>query len=45
MEAWIGLNGTEDISFTYDPANLPHGDLDAVGPFVTGAENDIGSFG
>ena len=23
FQSWIGVNGVEDISFTYDPANLP----------------------
>ena len=23
FQAWIGVNGTEDITFAYDPANLP----------------------
>nr|BFE89125.1 hypothetical protein GCM10020093_117260 [Planobispora longispora] len=23
FQQWIGLNGTEDITYTYDPANLP----------------------
>ena len=44
MQAWIGLNGTQDISFTYDPANLPTGTA-ARRRFITGAENDDGSRG
>ena len=43
MQAWIGINGTEDITFAYDPANLP---ADPAGfPFNVGAENADGSAG
>jgi hypothetical protein len=43
MQAWIGVNGTEDITFAYDPANLP---ADPAGfPFNVGAENADGSAG
>jgi subtilisin family serine protease len=43
FQAWIGLNGTEDITFAYDPANLP---ADPAGfPFNVGAENADGSAG
>ena len=43
MQAWIGVNGTEDITFAYDPANLP---ADPAGlPFNVGAENAEGSAG
>ncbi len=44
MQAWIGLNGTQDISFTYDPANLPAG-TPLGGDLIVGAENDDGSRG
>jgi hypothetical protein len=44
FETWIGLNGTQDISFTYDPANLPN-DTGLSQPVVVGVENDDGSGG
>ncbi|HEY8547477.1 MAG TPA: S8 family serine peptidase, partial [Acidimicrobiales bacterium] len=39
FQTWIGINGTEDITFAYDPADLPdnHG-MD----FLVGAENKLG---
>jgi subtilisin family serine protease len=43
MQTWIGVNGTEDITFAYDSANLP---ADPSGfPFNVGAENAEGSAG
>jgi subtilisin family serine protease len=37
FQTWIGINGTEDNTFAYDPAHLP---ADPGGlPFVVGAEN------
>ncbi len=43
FQAWIGVNGVEDITFAYDPAALP---ADPAGfPFNVGAENDNGSAG
>jgi hypothetical protein len=39
FQVWIGLNGTEDISYTYDPENLPS---DLAWPFLVGAENQLG---
>jgi hypothetical protein len=43
FQVWIGVNGTEDITFAYDPANLP---ADPSGfPFNVGAENADGSAG
>jgi len=43
FQAWIGLNKTEDISYTYDPANLP---TQPTGQDLTvGAENINGSGG
>jgi hypothetical protein len=43
MQAWIGVNGPEDITFAYDPTNLP---ADPSGfPFNVGAENADGSAG
>lgn len=39
FQVWIGINGVEDITFAYDPANLPA----APGaPFLVGAENVLG---
>jgi subtilisin family serine protease len=42
FQAWIGVNGTEDITFAYDPVNLP---ADPGFPFNVGAENAEGSAG
>jgi subtilisin family serine protease len=43
FQLWIGLNGSEDISFAYDPANLP---ADPNGQtLVVGVENSDGSGG
>jgi subtilisin family serine protease len=43
FQTWIGVNGTEDVTFAYDPANLP---ADPAGqPFNVGAENVDGSAG
>ncbi|MGH8774673.1 MAG: S8 family serine peptidase [Jiangellaceae bacterium] len=40
LQTWIGINGTQDISYAYDPANLPG---DPFGqPFLVGAENIAG---
>jgi hypothetical protein len=40
FQVWIGLNGTEDITYAYDPAALP---FDAHGQdFLVGAENVLG---
>ncbi|MFI6502060.1 S8 family serine peptidase [Nonomuraea typhae] len=44
FQQWIGVNGTEDISFTYDPANLP-GSPPAGFGLTVGAENDEGTAG
>jgi subtilisin family serine protease len=41
FQVWIGVNGEEDVSFAYDPANLP----DSPWPTVVGAENVNGSGG
>ena len=40
FQVWIGLNGTQDISYAYDPAN-PQVDPNGQ-PFLVGAENVIG---
>jgi hypothetical protein len=44
FQAWIGLNGSEDISFTYDPANLPAAPPAGYG-LTVGAENSEGTAG
>ncbi|WP_283133468.1 S8 family serine peptidase [Rhizohabitans arisaemae] len=44
FQQWIGVNGAEDISFTYDPANLPAAPPAGYG-LTVGAENDDGSAG
>jgi hypothetical protein len=43
FQIWIGINGTEDITFAYDPAALP-GDPNTQ-PFAVGAENKTGTGG
>ncbi len=40
FQVWIGVNGVEDITYAYDPANLP-GDPGGQ-DFLVGAENDLG---
>ena len=43
FQTWIGVNGTEDITFTYDPTALP---ADPNGlDFTVGAENKVGTGG
>jgi subtilisin family serine protease len=44
FQAWIGLNGTEDITFAYDPVNLPAAPPAGFG-LTVGAENSDGSAG
>jgi subtilisin family serine protease len=44
FQAWIGLNGPEDITFAYDPANLPGAPPAGFG-LTVGAENSEGSAG
>jgi hypothetical protein len=44
FQLWIGLNGTEDITFAYDPANLPVEPPVGFG-LTVGAENVTGSAG
>lgn len=40
FQVWIGLNGVQDLSYAYDPTNLP---ADPNGqPFLVGAENQVG---
>jgi hypothetical protein len=42
FQVWIGLNGTQDITFAYDPTKAlnPHGQ-----PFLVAAENNLGEGG
>ncbi|GII54098.1 peptidase S8 [Planotetraspora thailandica] len=44
FQQWIGLNGVEDITYAYDPANLP-GDPGAAYGLTVGAENSDGTAG
>jgi subtilisin family serine protease len=44
FQQWIGTNGAEDISFTYDPTNLPAEPPAGYG-LTVGAENDEGTAG
>jgi subtilisin family serine protease len=44
FQAWIGVNGPEDITFAYDPANLPAAPPAGYG-LTVGAENREGSAG
>ena len=44
FQAWIGVNGPEDITFAYDPANLPAAPPAGFG-LTVGAENTEGSAG
>ncbi|CRK61404.1 Serine protease, subtilase family [Alloactinosynnema sp. L-07] len=39
FQVWIGVNGTQDITFAYNPAALP---ADPGQPFLVGAENEFG---
>jgi hypothetical protein len=39
FQTWIGVNGIQDITFAYDPGNLP---TDPGMPFLVGAENPLG---
>jgi hypothetical protein len=40
FQVWLGINGTEDVTYAYDPAALP---FDAHGQdFLVGAENILG---
>jgi hypothetical protein len=43
FQVWLGINGTEDITYAYDPGALP-GDPNGQ-PLVVGAENLNGSGG
>jgi subtilisin family serine protease len=44
FQQWIGVNGVEDISYTYDPGNLP-GDPGPAYGLTVGAENLDGTAG
>jgi len=44
FQTWIGINGTEDIVYAYDPANLPVAPGPAFG-LTVGAENVEGNRG
>jgi subtilisin family serine protease len=44
FQTWIGVNGTEDITFAYDPGNLPDNPPAGFG-LTVGAENADGSAG
>ncbi|TCO51967.1 PA domain-containing protein [Kribbella antiqua] len=44
FQQWIGVNGTEDITYAYDPGNLP-GDPGPAYGLTVGAENFEGSAG
>ncbi|MFN8198950.1 MAG: hypothetical protein U0R72_11560 [Nakamurella multipartita] len=43
FQTWIGVNGTQDISFAYDPDNLPAAPGSQA--LTVGAENSDGSGG
>jgi subtilisin family serine protease len=40
FQTWIGLNGVQDISYAYDPSNLPA--APAGQDLLYGAENEVG---
>jgi subtilisin family serine protease len=42
FQVWLGVNGTEDVSFAYNPAHMP---TNPGVPFNVGAENFNGSRG
>ncbi|WP_350277097.1 S8 family serine peptidase [Kribbella sp. HUAS MG21] len=44
FQQWIGVNGTEDITYAYDPGNLP-GDPGSAFGLTVGAENFEGTAG
>jgi subtilisin family serine protease len=44
FQHWLGINGAEDVSFAYDPANLPAAPPAGYG-LTVGAENSAGSAG
>jgi hypothetical protein len=40
FQVWVGIDGTQDITYAYDPARLP-GNPNGQ-PFLVGAENELG---
>lgn len=40
FQAWIGIDGVQDITYAYDPANLPA--APGTQDFLVGAENIVG---
>jgi hypothetical protein len=40
FQVWIGIDGVEDITYAYDPTNLPAAPFGQ--PFLVGAENALG---
>ena len=42
FQVWIGVNGVEDISYSYVPADLPYADPNGQ-DFLVGAENPVGA--
>ena len=44
FQTWIGVNGPEDITYAYDPANLPAAPPAGFG-LTVGAENALGNAG
>jgi subtilisin family serine protease len=44
FQHWLGVNGAEDVSFAYDPANLPAAPPAGYG-LTVGAENSQGTAG
>ena len=42
FQVWIGVNGVEDVSYSYVPADLPYADPNGQ-DFLVGAENSIGA--
>ena len=44
FQVWVGINGTEDVTYAYDPANLPAAPPGALG-LTVGAENFEGTGG
>jgi subtilisin family serine protease len=44
FQVWIGVNGSEDVTYAYDPANLPAGPPAPLG-LTVGAENAQGTGG
>ena len=45
MQVWIGINGVEDVSFTYDPATTIGQDTPPGYGLTVGAENTPGTGG